>query len=166
MNPIVDLPEPLILGLHALGYIAREPGKCFTTQQVAAGLETPEPHLSKVLQRLNKSELIKSMRGPGGGYKLNCVPKDTPLRIVFEVLGGAFFTQRGCGMEGCKGKPCFIGDMLDELTMAFIRYLESRTLEDFIKYYDEKIPVEIEISVITPSLGQHHPNFAHLRNNK
>ena len=161
MNPIVDLPEPLILGLHALGYIARSPGMCFTTQQVAEGLGTPEPHLSKVLQRLNKSELIKSVRGPGGGYQLNCVPKDTPLRVVFETLGGAF-TPRGCGIDGCKGKPCFIGDMLDELTRAFIRYLESRTLEDFVKYYDEKIQVEIEISVITPSLGQHHPNFAHL----
>lgn len=51
---------------------------------------------------------------------------------------------------------------MDELTRAFMRYLESRTLADFARYYEGAIPVEIEISVITPSLGQKHPNFAHL----
>lgn len=52
---------------------------------------------------------------------------------------------------------------MDELTRAFLRYLESRTLADFTRYYDHSIPVEIEISVITPSLGQRHPNFSHIR---
>ena len=162
MNPIVGLPEPLIFGMHALGYLAKEPDKCFTTVEIAAALGTPEPHLSKVLQRLNKGGLIKSMRGPGGGYKFDCVPEETPLREIFELLGGAF-ESRGCGLDGCKGHSCFIGDMLDELTRALIRYLESRTLADFTEYYSGRIPVEIEISVITPSLGQKHPNFGHLK---
>ena len=77
LNPIVDLPEPLLLGLHALGELANEPDRCLTTQQVAAAIGTSEPHLSKVLQRLNKGGLIKSVRGPGGGYRLNCVPSET-----------------------------------------------------------------------------------------
>ncbi len=158
MNPIVGLPEPLILGLHALGFLAKSPDECFTTQQIAAALRTPEPYLSKVLQRINKGGIIKSVRGPGGGYKLNCVPSDTPLRTIFELLGGAF-ESRGCGMDGCKGYKCFIGDMLDELTLAFIKYLEARSFADFIEYYEGKIPVKIELSVITPSLGQKHPNF-------
>jgi len=162
VNPIVGLPEPLILGLHALGFLAKSPDSCFTTQQIAIGLRTPEPHLSKVLQRLNKGKIIKSHRGPGGGYKLDCNPEETPLRALFELLGKPF-ESRGCGLDGCKGRSCFIGDMLDELTAAFTRYLESRTFADFIKYYEGEIPVSIEISVITPSLGQSHPNFSHLK---
>ena len=158
MQPIVSLPEPMLLGLHALGFLAREKDTCFTTQQIAAGLKTPEPHLSKVLQRLNKGGLIKSMRGPGGGYKLNCVPEETSLKQVFEVLG-VEIKASGCGLDGCKEKGCFIGDMLDELSKALLRYLESRTMAIFIDYYEHKTPVEIEISVITPSLGQHHPHF-------
>lgn len=166
LNPIVSLPEPLTLGLHALGQLARVPDACLSTQQIAAEIGTAEPHLSKVLQRLNKGGLIKSVRGPGGGYKLNCEPKGTPLRPVFELLGGPFVDAKGCGLDGCKNRPCFIGDMMDELTRALMRYLESRTLDDFAKYYDRAIPVAIEISVITPSLGQKHPNFTHLQNNK
>ena len=161
LNPIVGLPEPLVLGLHALGQLAQNPDRCMTTQQIAAALGTAEPHLSKVLQRLNKGGFVKSLRGPGGGYKLNCVPEETRLRLIFELLGGAFESV-GCGLEGCKGHHCFIADMLDELTRALIRYLESRTLADFTEYYKGRIPVEIEISVITPSLGQKHPNFGHL----
>ena len=84
-----------------------------------------------MLQRLNKGGLIKSVRGPGGGYKLNCVPS-------------------------------FIADMVNELSRAFLRYLASRTLADFASYYASGRDVSIEISVITPSLGQKHPNFGHI----
>lgn len=72
------MPEPLILGLHALGYLAKEPDKCFTTVEIATGVRHSGTTPSKVLQRLNKGGLIKSMRGPGGGYKFDCVPEETP----------------------------------------------------------------------------------------
>ena len=162
LNPIVSLPEPLILGLHALGQLARVSGQCMSTQRIAAAIGTTEPHLSKALQRLSKGGFIKSVRGPGGGYKLDCVPEETPLNQLFELLGGSFASE-GCGLDGCKNQPCFIGEMMDELTRAFLRYLESRTLADFTAYYQNSTPVEIEISVITPSLGQKHPNFSHLK---
>ncbi len=158
LNPIVDLPEPLLLGLHALGEIARNPDRRLTTQQIAADLGTPEPRLSKVLQRLNKGGLIESVRGPGGGYRLNCVPSETPLYPIFELLGGPF-KSKDCALDGCRGKKCFISDMVNELSRAFFRYLESRTLADFVSYYASGRDVSIEISVITPSLGQKHPNF-------
>ena len=61
-----------------------------STHQLASAIGTTEPHLSKVLQRLNRGGLIKSVRGPGGGYKLDCDPKRTPLAPIFELLGGPF----------------------------------------------------------------------------
>ena len=137
-----------------------EPDKCMSTQQIAAALGTSEPHLSKVLQRLCRGGFIKSVRGPGGGYKVSCVPDDVPLREFFVLLGGPF-KSHGCELDGCHGKPCFIGAAMDELTNAFVRYLESRTLGDFAKYFKDAIPISIEISVITPGLGQKHPNFRH-----
>lgn len=151
MNPIVSLPDPLILGLHALVYLALAKGECMSTHQLAAAIGTTEPHLSKVLQRLNRGGLIKSVRGPGGGYKLDCAPASTPLHPIFELLGGPF-EPKGCGLDGCKKEGCFIGGMMDELTLAFLRYLDSRTLADLIHYYEGSIPVEIEITVTTPSL--------------
>lgn len=159
MNPIVALPEPLVLGLHALGELVRDTSRCMTTQQIAEAIGTTAPHLSKVLQRLNKKGLIRSVRGPGGGYRINCVPEETSLFPIFELLGGPF-EARECDLDGCHGKKCFIADMMNELGRAIFRYLDSRTLADFSDYYATGRAVEIEISVITPSFGQHHPNFA------
>ncbi|MBR4401363.1 MAG: Rrf2 family transcriptional regulator [Synergistes sp.] len=158
MNPIATLPEPLLLGLHAFGELTKEPGVCLTTQHLASVIGASEPYLSKVLQRLAKSGLIKSVHGPGGGYKLNCVPEETPLYPIFETLGGPFKAS-GCTLEGCRGKKCFIAGMMDELSAAFFRYLASRTVAEFASYYANGTEVSIEISVVTPSRGQKHPNF-------
>ena len=46
--------------------------------------------------------------------------------------------------------------MMDELTRAFLRYLDSRSLADLIHYYKGSIPDEIEIIVTTPSLKGRH----------
>ena len=153
MNPIATLPEPLLLGLHAFGELTKEPGVCLTTQHLASVIGASEPYLSKVLQRLAKSGVIKSVHGPGGGYKLNCVPEETPLYPIFEALGG----------PGCRGKKCFIAGMMDELSAAFFRYLASRTVAEFASYYANSTEVSIEISVVTPSRGQKHPNFGNVK---
>lgn len=153
LNPIVSLPEPLNIGLHALVILAREPEICLSTHQIALAMGTSEPHLSKVLQRLNKGGFIKSVRGPGGGYRLNCDPQKTKLSPIFELLGGAF-VPRGCTLEGCREEGCFIGGMMDELTFAFLSYLESRYLADLTHYYYGSIPVKIELIVTTPDNGE------------
>lgn len=142
-----------MVGLHAIVILALEPDKCLSTHQIAKAIGTSEPHLSKVLQRLNKSGLIKSVRGPGGGYQISCNPKTTRLFPIFEALGGPF-VPRGCSLDGCKKAGCFIGGMMDELTFAFLRYLKSRHLSDLMRYYSGSIPVEIEITVKTPKHGK------------
>lgn len=123
-----------------------------STQKMASALGTPEPRLSKVLQRLHRGGFIKSVRGPGGGYMLDCAPEKTLLSQLFELLGGNF-AANGCGLDGCKNRPCFIGEMMDELTRAFVRYLSSRTLADFTAYYDDPAPVKIKISVVPGTSG-------------
>lgn len=145
MNPVVDLPEPLLLGLHALGELGSDQGDCMTTREIAAKIGTTEPYLSKVLQRLNKSGFIMSLRGPGGGYVLNCNPEETELAPIFELLGGSF-EPRACTV-GCNRKPCFISSMLNELSRAMCAYLVSRKLSEFIWFYQNSGQVSIDINV-------------------
>jgi len=145
MNPVVGLPEPLLLGLHALGELGAEAGKCMTTREIASRIGTTEPHLSKVLQRLSKRGFIKSMRGPGGGYILNCTPAEVELAPIFELLGGSF-EPSGCAV-GCNKKICFISSMLNELSRAMLKYLYSRTLREFIWFYQNSGEVSIDITV-------------------
>jgi Rrf2 family nitric oxide-sensitive transcriptional repressor len=99
---------------------------------------------------MKKGGLIKSVRGPGGGYRISCDQKETQLYLIFELLGGPFVPM-GCDLSGCKDKECFIGGMIDELTEALLRYLKSRTLNDLTTHFEGSIPVDIDILVTTPS---------------
>ena len=109
-------------------------------------------YLEQLFARLRRGGLVASVRGPGGGYMLDCAPEKTLLSQLFELLGGNF-AANGCGLDGCKNRPCFIGEMMDELTRAFVRYLSSRTLADFTAYYDDPAPVKIKISVVPGPSG-------------
>ncbi len=152
LNPIVALPEPLLLGLHALVELSREPGSCLSTSRIAQATGAPEAHLSKVLQRLARGGYVESIRGPGGGYRLALPPEKICTLHLFELLGGPF-TPHGCELSGCQDRPCLIGAMIDELTLSLRDYLASRTLAHLLRYYD-KVPA-IHIGVSMSRQGKH-----------
>ena len=149
MNPIVDLPEPLLLGLHALVELSRKPDRCMSTKHIAEALGASEAHLSKVLQRLARGGYVESVRGPGGGYRLALPPDQICTLNIFELLGGPF-TPHGCNLEGCRGRPCLIGAMVDELTLSLRDYLASKTLAHLLRYYNRAPAIRIGVSVLTP----------------
>ena len=146
MNPIVDLPEPLLLGLHALVALARQPGTVLSARTIADELGASEGHLAKVLQKLARYSILVPFHGPGGGYKLAKSPQEINMREVVELLGGPF-TLGGCGFTGCHGKPCLIGALVDELTSAIRDYMEQRTLDNLLEHYEAKPEITIGLSL-------------------
>ena len=146
MNPIVDLPEPLLLGLHALVALARTPESVLSSHSIADEMSASEGHLSKVLQKLTRSGILQSVHGPGGGYKMGCDPREINMRELVELLGGPFEPD-GCGFAGCKGRHCLIGALVDELTAAIRDYLEKRTLEDLLTHLEAKPEITIGLSL-------------------
>lgn len=149
MNPIVDLPEPLLLGLHALVIVARKPECNFSAKHIAEELGASEGHLSKVLQKLVRGGYLESVHGPGGGYRLVKSPDDVNMLEVVEFLGGPFELD-GCGFGGCRNKPCLIGGLVDELTAAIIRFLKPRTLGLLLRHFDLAPKVRINMSLSSP----------------
>lgn len=149
MNPIVDLPEPLLLGLHALVALARTPESVLSARTIADEMGASEGHLAKVLQKLARSGILAPVHGPGGGYKMAKAPRDINMRELVELLGGPF-TQSGCGFEGCRDKPCLIGALVDELTAAIRDYMERRTLDDLLEHFEAKPEITIGLSLDGP----------------
>ncbi len=146
MNPIVALPEPLLLGLHALVELSHDPERTFSTRHVAQAIGASEAHLSKILQRLARGGYVESIKGPGGGYRLALPPDQICALNIFELLGGPF-TPQGCELSGCHGRPCLIGAMIDELTISLRDYLASKTLAHLLRYYDKAPAIHIGVSV-------------------
>lgn len=72
--------------LRAVVLLSREPGRPWTTQRVAEATGVPASYLSKVLQALVRAEIIQSVRGMYGGYKVSVsVTELTALDIINAV---------------------------------------------------------------------------------
>jgi hypothetical protein len=78
---------------------AQDLGSCLFghARYLANRFEISEAHLAKVLQRLVKAELLRSVRGPRGGFILTRAPESVTLLEVFEaVINGSQCEARFC----------------------------------------------------------------------
>ncbi|MCK7460654.1 MAG: Rrf2 family transcriptional regulator [Sphingobacterium sp.] len=63
-------------------------------KQICKDLDLPTPFLAKILQQLAKQKILKSLKGPHGGFSLLKDPKKiTLLDIVITIDGEDIFTN-------------------------------------------------------------------------
>lgn len=75
------------------------------SKDIAARAGIPKPFLDQLLMDLRRSGLIRSIRGPGGGYALGRPAAEVTVRDVIEVVEGhVLHTQ--CGIKAPDGSPC------------------------------------------------------------
>jgi len=56
--------------------------------QLAEATEAPRSVLGQVMPRLRAAGIVRSVRGPGGGYRLNHPPAELTLERVVRVFEG------------------------------------------------------------------------------
>jgi len=112
---VLKLSQATSLGIHTAAYLAGRPDQVVTTRQVASALGVSENHLAKVLQRLTKAGLVRSVRGPRGGFMLSRPPDEVTLLDVYEAIDGPLVLS-DCLLETpvCNGQ-CILGDLLSKV---------------------------------------------------
>ncbi len=131
MKSILNISEAYSLALHAMAYIASQGGsRPVSAHEISSRLEVSEAHLSKVLQRLTRSGILGSSRGPGGGFSIARPEKDITLLDIYESVEGPLKLD-DCliGTEICGGKSCIFDDLLHNVNGQFMHYLENTTVE-------------------------------------
>lgn len=125
------ISEAASLAMHALGYLAKRESGPVTSREIASCFEISEAHLSKVMQRLVKVELLRSVRGPRGGFTLNRDPESVTLLEIFEAIEGRF-EPRQCLLSSsiCDGDNCILGKIVVEANTMLRTRLEETTLDD------------------------------------
>lgn len=81
------LPKTAEYALRATVWLAREPGRAESADQLAQQLRVPRRYLHKVLQDLVKAGLVRSQPGPGGGYRLDRLPSEITILDVINAVG-------------------------------------------------------------------------------
>ncbi len=90
-------------------------------------------YLEQLFCKLKNSGVVKSQRGPGGGYILNRKPNDISLfEIITAVEENIDQTQCGGSMDCKKDKPCSTHDIWTGLNKIIIDYMKNITIGDVV----------------------------------
>ena len=92
--------------------------------------------LEQLFLKLRKDNLVKSVRGPLGGYVLNKPPEEIKLLSIINAVDEKIKTVK-CRKEskkGCNGKSikCITHNLWDDLEAHINKFFENNTLNDIL----------------------------------
>ncbi len=112
----------------------RSDGKPVALADIAERQEISLSYLEQLFAKLRKGGLVKSVRGPGGGYMLSQTPERTRISdIILAVDEPIRATRCAPGSpEGCRinKSRCLTHDLWEELGHQIHLYLSAVTLAD------------------------------------
>ncbi len=136
METMLKISDAASLALHATVFLASNPDSRLSNRQIASELQVSEAHLSKVLQRLSKSRLVKSNRGAKGGFVLGKSSDEISLLDIYESIESPF-VSKNCILDTqvCKGNKCIFGNLLTSVEKQVYDYLSGTILSDFSDFF-------------------------------
>ena len=126
----MNISEAYSLALHATAMVASGgEQERVTSRRIASELGVSEAHLSKVLQRLARAGILKSFRGPGGGFSLIRPAHDLTLLDIYEAVEGPLRLD-DCllGTRICGGRSCLFDGLIAKVNGQFKDYLARTTV--------------------------------------
>ncbi|HUW82544.1 MAG TPA: Rrf2 family transcriptional regulator [Phycisphaerae bacterium] len=131
MSNLLRISEAASLSMHATVLLAASPDRALTTSQIATVLGVSEAHLSKVLQRLGRAGLVRSTRGPKGGFSLTRPSDQVTLLEVYEAIEGVV-VPANCLFDTamCRSDKCILGGLVGEVNDRVRDYLARTKLSD------------------------------------
>ncbi len=113
-------------------------GRAISLAEIATRQEISLSYLEQLFARLRKGGLVKSVRGPGGGYRLAKGPEETVVADIVLAVDepiratrcAAHGTPRGCMTGGAR---CITHDLWEDLGAEIHRYLAGVSLADVIE---------------------------------
>ena len=109
--------------------------KPVSLSDIAARQEISLSYLEQLFARLRRAELVKSVRGPGGGYRLALAPAQTAVSDIIRAVDEPLHATRCESTRshvGCmaSGEQCLTHGLWDALGQVIDDYLSSVSLED------------------------------------
>jgi Rrf2 family iron-sulfur cluster assembly transcriptional regulator len=122
----------------ALADIALQPeGKLVTLGDISERQHISLPYLEQLFVKLRRSELVESVRGPGGGYRLARSASD--IRVV-DILGAVEervdAMHKGAGVSGASSgsrAQSLTNRLWEGLSAHVYVYLHQTRLSDVIR---------------------------------
>ena len=113
-----------------------EQGRAVTLADIAARQQISLSYLEQLFARLRRAGLVKSVRGPGGGYRLAHGAAATRVVDIVSAVDEPIHAVRCSGAAGgcmAGGEKCLTHDLWDGLGRAIHDYLAGVSLADVVE---------------------------------
>lgn len=121
-------------GIRASIYIAKQSmkGRRVGIKEIADAIVSPEAFTAKILQKLTKTNVVKSIKGPNGGFFIDIedLTRIKLWNIVFAIDGNSLFEDCSLGLKKCNAeKPCPLHFKFGKIRREIRETLEKTTLK-------------------------------------
>ena len=111
--------------------------KKMTLKEIVEKQSVPSDYMEKLLFRLKKSGVVKTIRGKNGGYVLSKPPKDIKVSDIVLALENPIkrlnCIESGKDLERCKGfSECSIKYVWEEAYNAMVGVFSKYTFQDLV----------------------------------
>jgi iron-sulfur cluster assembly transcription factor IscR len=90
-------------------------------------------YLEQLLSKLKKAGLLLSVRGPGGGYRVDGLLEDISVSSIITAVGDGVDATRCHGAGDCQaGHMCLTHDLWAELSGEIDGFLTGISLADLV----------------------------------
>jgi Rrf2 family iron-sulfur cluster assembly transcriptional regulator len=105
-----------------------------TLSEISKRQDISLSYLEQLFTRLRKQELVRSTRGPGGGYSLNRPADQLAVAEIVAAVDETVDTTRCSGASNCHdGRQCLAHELWDDLSQQIFGFLNNITLQDLMQ---------------------------------
>jgi Rrf2 family transcriptional regulator, iron-sulfur cluster assembly transcription factor len=116
----------LDLAIHA----DREP---VTLSDISLRQDISLSYLEQLFARLRRSELVQSVRGPGGGYRLGKETRQIAIVDIIDAVNESVDATRCQGRGNCQhGETCLTHYLWEDLSQQIHDFLSGISLADLM----------------------------------
>lgn len=123
-----------VMAMADLARREHEAARAVALADIAARQEISLSYLEQLFARLRRKGLVRSARGPGGGYRLARGAEETTIADIVHAVDEPLRATRCGTAEGCmiKGERCLTHDLWADLGAHIEDYLASVSLADVV----------------------------------
>lgn len=121
-------------GLKACFILALSKDNMLALPELSNRTRVSPKYLEKLMRLLIKDDIVESIRGLYGGYRLKRAPKDISVGQVFRALEDNLEIT-ACVSDECNDEYCPNRNILKKLYIGINNLLDSHSLQDLINDY-------------------------------
>jgi Rrf2 family iron-sulfur cluster assembly transcriptional regulator len=113
-------------------------------------------YLEQLFSRLRRNGLVKSVRGPGGGYKLAKQKDEISVSHIISAVDELIDATQCGGQENCRGESrCMTHDLWASLNSKILEYLSGVSLSDLVasQQQGKKLVMESHPCTLQPKIA-------------